>query len=343
MKIFNFKFQIKLLEKYFWASVHLKGEGSVYTAAIVSIIIIGSSFLVGGLYPDLNRATTDGSKIYEPEDTRADKNDTGVVQLRQLRAKKGKANKNQNKNNNQNNNKDSNKEDQSTPPVCENNGAIALLVDVSESMGDANKMTKLKEALLRSFLPKLSSSTIIGLYTFSSPNFDEPKERIPFGQYGQNKGELAKAIEALQPLKPHGATYMRDGFSFVQQKLAIASDEFKGKQFSLIVVSDGVPELIERDLSHGPCPDPERCYDPTQDPTVTTLPRGNIADAIKSTGVRIYSIAIYNARDEEITGGKLRQIMQNVASPDSYYDMLDSSRENELLSILQQIEGSVCK
>ncbi|MBI4084622.1 MAG: VWA domain-containing protein, partial [Candidatus Levybacteria bacterium] len=295
MKISNFKFQI--------GGLCFRGRGDIYVVSILAIIIIASAFLVGGVYPDLQQVS-DTADTFEPKDKKADKKNTGVVQLRQLDAKKKPRNQN---NNNQNRR---NRQDQSgKPPACTKKGAIAFLIDVSESMAAEGKLTKLKEAL-NGFVNKLPSGSLVALYTFSDPSFGEPKERASFG----SKTKLPRVINGLSP---EGATYMLQGFQLVQQKLSVAKDDFPNHQFSLILVSDGVPELIECDKSHMPdntCR-ANRNYDYTQDPTLTNIP-----DLIKDQDVRIYSIAIYDKEDLDVSTNKLIQIMQSLASPDSYFD-----------------------
>lgn len=303
-----------------------RGRGDPYVVSILTLIIIASAFLVGGVYPDLNQVSGTAD-TFEPKEKKADKKNTGVVQLRQLDANK----KPRNQDNNRQNNNNRNRQDQAgKPPACTKKGAVAFLIDVSESMNTDQKVTKLKEALI-GFVNRLPNSTLVSLYTFSSPDFGEPKERAAFGQ-------KAPVLQAIDGLTPHGATYMLEGFQLIQQKLSLAQDDFPGHQFSLILASDGVPELIECDPSHMPdntCR-PDRNYDYTQDPTLTDIP-----DLIKDQDVRIYSIAMYDKDDLDVSTNKLIEIMQSLASPDSYFD--ETQNGGGLDATYERIQNSICK
>lgn len=311
-----------------------RGDATIWVVFLTMVILAGAGFLVGDIYPDLNQAVDNG-EYFDVSDVNKNKNKNSnataqLLQLdskRQVRTPQGGG-------------------DPSSPsaPQCENNGAIAFLVDVSESMADVHqestaqvdKMTQVKN-VLKSFVSRLPASTLVGLYTFSSPNFGEPKERVGFAEFGQVRGQLTGAIDGLQP---QGATYMRDGLSFVQQKISIARDQYPGKQFSLIFISDGVPELIEckpENMPNNECAqgDGARNYDFTQDPTVD----GDISQQIRQSGTHIYSIAMYNNDDLEITG-RIQQILRTVATPGSYKPSIEG---NQLQSIFDEINTSVCK
>lgn len=309
MKILNCKLKIPTL--------CFRGRGDIYVVSILTLIIIASAFLVGGVYPDLNQVS-ETADTFEPKEKKADKKNTGVVQLRQLDANKKPRTP------------DNNSNQPGNPPACTKKGGIAFLIDVSASMEANSKLTKLKEAL-KGFVNKLPNDTLVSLYTFSSPNFGEPKERVAFGP----KTQLGSEIEAL---KPEGATYMLDGFQLVQGKLSQAQIDFPKNQFSLILVSDGVPELIQCDPSHmpdGTCR-PNRNYDYTQDPTLTDIP-----DVIKNSDVRIYSIAMYDKDDLDVSTNKLIKIMQSLASPESYFD--ETANGGGLDATYERIQNSICK
>lgn len=332
------------LKQLMFSFSNLKGKGEIYVVSILGVIILGSAFLVGGMFPDLNQVTNPLDS-FTPKEKKGNKNN-GAVQLIQLDAKKNPRNNNQN--NNQNN------QNRSNPPACQNNGAIALLIDLSASMQASNKMTKLKNAL-KSFSNDLSNTTFVGMYTFASPNVGdknvgtpekEPKQRLPFGKF--NKGSFDRAVGQLKPyVKPpaDGATYMRDGLEYVSQKISQSKDDNPGKRFSLIFISDGVPELIECVESHMPngvC-QPDRNYDYTQDPTLDP----NVASQIKNSGVTIYSIAIFDPSDLIVTP-KLKQIMQTIAGsndPLTSQQQLyfESANGDDLAAKYQQISSIVCK
>lgn len=302
-----------------------KGRGDPYVVSILTLIIIASAFLVGGVYPDLNQVS-ETADTFEPKEKKADKKNTGVVQLRQLDVNK--------KPRNQDNNR--NRQDQTgKPPACTKKGAIAFLIDVSASMEANGKLTKLKEAL-NGFANKLPSETLVGLYTFSDRTFGEPKERVAFGPKTQLLTPVGNS--PIDALSPEGATFMLDGFQLVQGKLSQAQIDFPKYQFSLILVSDGVPELIECDPSHMPdntCR-PDRNYDYTQDPTLTNIP-----DLIKDQEVRIYSIAMYDKDDLDVSTNKLIKIMKSLASPDSYFD--ETANGGGLDATYERIKSSICK
>jgi hypothetical protein len=186
------------------------------------------------------------------------------------------------------------------------------------------KIDLVKEAL-KDFIAGLKDTTVVGLFTFSS----EAKELVGFGEYKDVRSRLDSAVNGLQPER---ATYMKDGLQLVQQKISIAraEEKFKDKQFSLVFISDGVPEINECDPSHGPCGG-DRNYDITQDPTIKDEEtETSLVERIRQSGVTIYSIGIYNDDDLVVTG-KLREIINSIATPgNADYQNLPAGRQDWL-------------
>lgn len=205
--------------------------------------------------------------------------------------------------------------------VCGRTSAIDILVDTSGSMTDDNKLGKLKDSL-KTFTENFSKTTAVAIQTFSA----HEKSIIDWGLYKNNKTQVQ---EAINDLDADGHTVMRDGFKLAKTKLneAITQNKFPGYNYSLLLISDGVPEEPPpddaTDFNYSSCrtsaPWAEsppagddrichisvcdnftkpalRCFIKKQDPRESSVyPTSNIATDIKNlgTGVSIYAIGLY--------------------------------------------------
>lgn len=228
--------------------------------------------------------------------------------------------------------------------------ALVFLVDASTSMTERgpNGITKLdnvKNALYE-FTDDLSSTSLFGLYTFSSPNGGEPRSRVSIGLMPSIQFQIDSAISGINPPE-NAATYMREGFESVRGPLVSAKQQYPDYKFNLIFISDGVPE------HQAPCEDQytltgtcdnsgannSRNYDIRHDPIDTSLGNSNVVQQIKDSGVSIYSIVLSNATDAQVFP-ELRSLMQRIASSDSQYK--ESVGGENINAIYQEIKTSAC-
>lgn len=210
---------------------------------------------------------------------------------------------------------------------CANKAAVGLLVDQSGSMGFGNKAQSLKTALT-TFTSTLGDQSVIGLYYFSRT----PSEVVPFSRYKDVKGTVANAISRFSP---YGPTYTRSAFQLISNRMIPALSAFPNNSFALILLSDGIPETDPRSCTAPACsPDRQRCFATAEDPTVNP----NLVDTVKQAGVRVFSIALYDAGDTCFQND-LKSMMQRIASPNSYYETPNAS---DLQKIYKEIAQKIC-
>lgn len=201
--------------------------------------------------------------------------------------------------------------------------AIDFLVDNSGSMG-GSKLTNLKNGL-KTFASSLPDSAVIGLQSFNGPQ--APREIIPVSLYKNVKQKFSQWIDQMNA---DGWTYTRTAFNFSNSKIIQAIPQYPNHKFNLIFISDGVPETASCPRVRQPgC---ETGEDPTTSP--------NIADQIKSNGVRIFSIAYLDNNDIR-WNNQLQTLMKNVASSSSDYYIAPQS--NQISDILKQITTKLCQ
>lgn len=221
---------------------------------------------------------------------------------------------------------------------CGSKLAVGLLVDRSGSM-DGKKLLDLKVAL-STFATGLSPQSVVGLYSFSSfeDGATETTENVPFGRFETVKNQLTTQIHTLVA---RGSTHTRAGFQLIKDKLIGAQKDFPDQQFSMILLSDGIPE--DHDEATSGCPSGRkfgnRCFALTQDPTQPP----DLAREIRDAGISVYSIAIYSKTDpsDNYFLPDMRNMMQKIASEQkNYYEVPDSS---QLKNIYKEIAQKICE
>ncbi len=222
---------------------------------------------------------------------------------------------------------------------CGQNSAMIFLVDTSGSMKFAGKMDNTKKAV-RYFLENLGGKSVVGLYTFSK----DVKEEVPINYYKDAKPELEREINSM---KPDGWTRTRDGMAMVKDKIKEQIDEkaYPGYKWNLILMTDGVPEIMPPRSCYVETPDPntapiQRCFAREQDPRVPT----NIASDIKQMGVGIYSVNIYSPSypSDAVLFPYLETLMKEVASPPTETHYFNSINGGNLDKILEDIVANIC-
>lgn len=250
--------------------------------------------------------------------------------------------------------------------TCTQKSGIDILIDTSGSMADDNKIDKLKNAL-KTFTKDLSGTSAISIQTFSNV----VTEKIPWGLYKNNKTQVQTTINNLNA---NGWTRMKDGFTLAKQKLseAITQNKFPGYNYSMLLISDGVPEIpppggaspydpTKCDMPNVPAPagDTRNCYvrvcDPRTAPALRCFakeqdPRtpANLPQDIKTMGIPIYVIGLYSNITSD---NKLRNYLEPLLKDDlaskpvstHYYTYNSSDSTENLKKIFDNIFYLMCK
>jgi len=282
---------------------HNSSQGSITLVALIGVVIIGSIYFVGGVFPKVENIDIgeQGRKVIlddieAPATGAAEK----ALRLRTINFKE-----------------------------CSERVAVDLLVDNSGSMA-GEKLTQLKKALT-DFSEKLTDTSVIAVHSF---NDKPPQERIGFGLYGQIKTQVANAINTMSA---GGGTHTRDAFEFVNTRLTQAQQNFPDQQFALIFFSDGIPEALPRDCTPTRCTATSelRCFQRNQDPTVDP----NVAQIIKDKGVTIYSIALLDKKDY-CYNDELEGLMRQAATSNQHF--FKTYNPEDLSIIYKQITFTLC-
>lgn len=225
--------------------------------------------------------------------------------------------------------------------VCGAKSAIMFVVDTSGSMKFERKMTKTQEAMLK-FTEDYPGVGVIGLIRFSN----EAQELIPLSKYKDVRGTFGSAVRNL---KPDGYTKTRDAMQLAKQRLAeaIAAKKFPDYKYTLVLLTDGVPEQKPPRNCYVDTPDPnipapdKRCFAREQDPTF----QPDITADIKNLGVTIYSINIYspNYASDKFMYPHLTKLLKTVATrPEKpYYH--ESINAGDLVTVLKGVNNSICE
>lgn len=297
-------------------SANLKGDGGIPYILMVMVLLTAMAFYMVGGVPKLKKPPSDAERYEVVEEKNPPTKNTNAMQLRALAAQKSERGKAPEKGGD-------NKQSQDTiqtPGTC-TNVAVGFLLDQSSSM-QGTKQNQLVQAV-DEFSRNLPDTAVFAMHTFSEPP-NAAVERVGFNRIGLTRNQVASEISRLNPTSPDGsaATYMRSGFEKMQSAVNAAIPKYQEYKFYLILISDGVPELDEcanATVKGGVCKlgEGERNYDLSQDPTYTQLGGPNIPEEIKAKGVTIYSVGIFDARDQTVNPD-LETLLQNIASPDGY-------------------------
>lgn len=270
----------------------MSGAGGIFIGFIL-IIIGGGLLLTGGFDPlPKNQLSEPPEGVYEiDEDTLKDLDEKrGNLQLRTIGFKE-----------------------------CAGVTAVTMMLDVTGSMDmPSTKINNLKTAVL-AFTGAMSDESVIGIESFSS--YIGTRTLVPVSFYKDVKDIIPPSINGIIP---NGGTNTIEGLQRARDTLIQAKAVFPDRQFFLIFVSDGLPN-IPGNIDLGPLADPR-------------LQNPNPIDEIKNLGVTIYSIGIFGFGE---TRGLT--LMRDIASsPDTFFNAPDGSQlENVYKSISQKICSSV--
>ena len=110
---------------------------------------------------------------------------------------------------------------------------LQLLVDVSGSMNEDNRLSQLKRALILAS-GAINSGNQVGLISFS----DKPTRLMPLQPYDANS--RARLLATVQGLQANGSTALYDGLAVALHDLMQARRRDPNGRFHLLVLSDGM-------------------------------------------------------------------------------------------------------
>jgi len=245
---------------------------------------------------------------------------------------------------------------------CGDNYALLFLIDTSGSMSYANKIGNEKNALTY-FTNNMGGLSAIGIDTFGGEEGDV-KTQLPLNYFRDIKPQLKQIIDGLTP---NGGTPTRDAMqlAYEQLKQSIDEEDYPGYQYNLVLITDGVPEILPSrsceettyDAKDAPL---DRCFALEEDPRgappagdqLKEEPAGtnpppdavNVGDEIKNLGVDVFTINVYSPSwpSDNYMYPYLKTLLQNIASPPSSTHYYDSINGSDLESVLQNIENNIC-
>jgi hypothetical protein len=228
-----------------------------------------------------------------------------------------------------------------TVHVCGSKSAVMFVVDTSGSMKFENKMQKTQQGLL-DFMKDYTGTGVVGMIRFSN----DAQELVKLDKVKTNRSAMQGAIRGLDP---DGYTHTREAVALARQRItdAISTNKFPGYKWSLVLLTDGVPEqkpprkcYIEVPDPNIPAPD-KRCFAREQDPTS----QPDETAALKSQGVAFYSINIYspNYATDKIMFPYLDKLLKTAATSPSapYYQV--SVNASDISTQLKVISNAVCE
>jgi hypothetical protein len=274
-------------------------RGNITMTLLIGIVIVGSVMMVSGIFPKNEISKKD------PNAPHYKANVTGVTNKKSLQLRTIGF------------------------QACSSISAVDLLVDYSGSMGEGHKVPAMHDAI-NTFTSKLTDDSVIALHIFSDDRVQGKMEIVPFSEWKDVKSLFPSKINSLSG--PIGSTWTRSALVYIKAKIADAQKKWPDHKFTLILLTDGIPEKIGSPVS-------KQCgirgfaiqEDPTQPP--------NVADDIKAMGVNIFTIAILDKSDT-CFNDDLSKLMKNVASPDSFYSTYNP---DDLKTIYSNIVFQVCK
>jgi Ca-activated chloride channel family protein len=253
-------------------------KGSITFKILIAVVILGSIAFVSGIFPkgQISPIDPNGPK-YKPI-TDGDTQNKKTLQLKTIKFE-----------------------------ACSQTVAVEMVLDRSGSM-QGKKLQDLKTASLF-FVSKLTDDAPIGIVSFDST----VREDLPIQPYKDVKGRVETIIRGYNA---GTNTYTRDAMIRAKQALEVGMPKFPGRQFALILVSDGLPNPAD-----------------SQNPLLSP----NVATDIKNMGVKIFTIGITQG-----LGGssqQMRTLMGGIASPNSFFEAPDT---NQLTDIYNKIGFEIC-
>lgn len=317
-KLLKFKLSKKLV-KFF-----SNGDSSIYTLLILAVILSIAYSLTGGILPRLdNRQPSVDQNLAVDKSKNDSKNSLQLSELKGEQANETKV----------------------LPQACTNKLALNLILDVSASMHNENKIEQLNKSL-NTLVNNLSDDTIIGATIFAGlntyPDTQGVKVLLPFTKFNINKDLIKKELTTLKAgngSKSDG-TYMRNAFlesiKEIKKNQTIFSQD--GYKVVTILFTDGVPEI--QSTSYNNCVvkvegAKKVCFAKEQDP------RPDISTSMKSLS-KVYSIGIFSGERETqpIIYNEAIKLLIDIASDPSL--ALNNKDSNLINNMFDQTLESFC-
>ena len=163
---------------------------------------------------------------------------------------------------------------------------LQLLVDVSGSMSENDRLPQLKRALIVAS-GAINSGNQVGLISFS----DQPTRLMPLQAYDANS--RARLLATVQGLQANGATALYDGLAVALHDLMQARRRDPNGRFHLLVLSDG---MATKGLNLGDL----RSVIEHSDITITPIAYGDMNDGELRDLAAIRESAVYRGDPKRI-------------------------------------------
>ncbi len=322
---------------------NLKGDGNLYVLFVIASVMAGAFALTGGILPTLE-ADPPASKQVEVDEASVRRSSENALQLVDLKIKPSPT-------------------PTPTPlpiatstpvpPVaCLNKIALNLILDVSASMNNQDKINQLNLAM-KGLVGQLKDDTVVGAVTFAGPtsfpnttgNLTGTITQLPFTRYRDNKALVINRLTTLTAYSGSetDGTYMRNAFQRSLNNLdaAQASYESQGYTFATIIFTDGVPETKFWDDDcvvqvNGSLP---VCFARKQDPRISP----SLTSSMKSRIGKVYSVGIYSGQRETQTViyNEATRLLGEIASQATY--ARNSNNPTAINSVFADVLSSVCQ
>lgn len=341
----------------------LSGSGNAYVIAIIGAVAAGSYLLTGGLMPRIEQNPINPQHVEIDDTSIAANKDT--LQLVNIQPKPSAT---------------------PTPTVggvtpgvtitspitppitpgvqaCLEKSVITMMIDLSTSMGNDNKLAALNTALDQ-FVASLPPKTIVGGIAFGGPSSDFTTDGLPgvklLSKYTSNKTNVKNRFTSLDTGTGAG-TYIRNAFQVAVNRLDTFQKANATRNYHYITIffSDGLPEMVST-------PDPTclhnwgyldgPCWAREQDPRsrnygMTDTDLVDAMDVLLAGEGKAYSVAIYNSAPGSWGVGwnnDLIKLLQTIASGSRapYYQAIDLNNTSvngiELTDFFKSITDDAC-
>lgn len=304
----------------------LKGDGGIYVIFVLATVMAGAFALSGGLVPSLNQTPSASSEV-TIDPSSAKQSSKSALQLVDLKVKPTNT-------------------PGPTTQACLDKVALNLILDVSASMNNSNKISQLNKAM-KNLVNQLKDNTVITAVTFagpvSFPNSLESVVRLPFTKYQDNKelvSDRLTELTAYNGIQSDG-TYMRNAFQRSIDNLDANQSKYldQGYKFVSIVFTDGVPET--RDWNDSTCivQSGAVCFARNQDPRISP----DLTSVLKSRSSKVYSVGIYSgARETQpVIYDEAKKLLGAIASKPEYAK--NSKSPEAIDTMFRDVLSSVCQ
>lgn len=286
-----------------------RGDGGIYVIFVLATVMAGAFALTGGVIPTLNPKPSAADQVTIDPDS-AKRSSESALQLVDLKIKPSPT---------------PTAPPQATPTrvACLNKIALNLILDVSTSMNNNDKINQLNLAM-GSLVGQLKDETVVGATEFAGlASFPGSATKVLLSptkfNTSTNKSLIKTSLTHLsvQTDSSNDGTYMRNAFQTALSNLKSAKNTYasQGYKFITILFTDGVPETqyTDHNCEGQEFPEPNYlCFSRAQDP------RTDLTNSMKSTSNKVYSVGIYSGTRELQAYTQAIQLLSDIASSPTY-------------------------